>query len=226
MNVATKLKPATEPAPVLPEQIRQKLAAAKAEHAALLNRQFALAERSVLSAEGEREYMDVVSEMSAVSARIEQYDLAIQALDARGRQQLKDAQDAELHSLQGRTSDLLDRRLQAAARFEAAVTEAVKAMREIAALGKAAFESWPGKQPEHGVIFGGQELQVLIAGELYRLGYVPMATGGMAGSAEMALPPPKAPTLATFNEPAAITPLVTALTEANVWAKSQLGLEG
>ena len=197
MNVATKLKPATEPAPVLPEQIRQKLAAAKAEHAALLNRQFALAERSVLSAEGEREYI-----------------------------QLKDAQDAELHSLQGRTSDLLDRRLQAAARFEAAVTEAVKAMREIAALGKAAFESWPGKQPEHGVIFGGQELQVLIAGELYRLGYVPMATGGMAGSAEMAPPPPKAPTLATFNEPAAITPLVTALTEANVWAKSQLGLEG
>ena len=182
---------------MLPEQIRQKLAAAKAEHAALLNRQFALAERSVLSAEGERK-----------NSRPERRRRRGTALLARPD-----------------SRDLLDRRLQAAAPFEAAVTEAVKAMREIAALGKAAFESWPGKKTTGAAVsYLAVRSSGLFAGELYRLGYVPMATGGMAGSAEMAPPPPKAPTLATFNEPAAITPLVTRTHRSKCLGQDSLGI--
>ena len=77
MNTVTKLKPATEPAPVLPELIRQKLSEAKARANALTVQQMQLAERSVQSPESEAQYFAVVEKLSAAHGEIERLELAI-----------------------------------------------------------------------------------------------------------------------------------------------------
>lgn len=222
MNAIAKAK-AAAPAPLLPEEIRARLSEAKARHGALTARQFELAERSILSSDAEKEYMQVIDQMAAVQGEIERYELAIQSLDAKGKQQLAAAEAAAISALRSRTTALLDRRLEPARVFEAAIVEAVRAMREIAALGKAAWEAWPGQQPDHGVVFGGSELSVLIAGELARLGTVPVSTGGAISPSELSLPAPRAPSILTAGAPDMIEPLTAAIANANAWAKSHLG---
>jgi hypothetical protein len=227
MNAIAKAK-AVESAPaVLPEEIRAKLTEAKARFGALTTRQMELAEKSVQSPAIEAEYFRVIDEMSKVSGDLERYQLAISAMDRRATEQLKAAEAAEIAALCGRTSDLLEHRIQAAARFSAAVTEAVKAMREIAALGKAAFDSWPGShQPQSGVVFGGEELSTLIAGEMFRLGGVRIPSGGALASSEMPLPAPRPPTIFNVGEPSLTKPLSLALEEANTYAKTLLTMGG
>lgn len=221
--LATKPKAAAEPAPVLPEDIRSRLMESRARHGTLTARQMQLAEKSVQSPAVEREYFEVVDQLSAAAADVERYELAIAALDARARQQLEDAQAAEIRGLQGRVADMLERRLAAAHEFEQSITSAVAAMRQIAALGKAAWEAWPGQQPTAGVAFGGEELTILIAAELARLGTVPVPTGGAFASAEMSLPAPRAPGLMTAGQPDMIEPLTVALQRANDYGKLALG---
>ena len=90
-------------------------------------------------------------------------------MDPRATEQLTAAEAAGIAALCGRTSDLLEHRIQAAARFSAGVAEAMKAMREMAALGKAAFDSSPGShRPQSRVVFEDEELSTLIAGEMLR----------------------------------------------------------
>jgi hypothetical protein len=117
MNAIAKAK-AVEAAPaVLPEEIRAKLTEAKARFGALTTRQMELAEKSVQSPAIEAEYFRVIDEMSKVSGDLERYQLAISAMDRRATEQLKAAEAAEIAALCGRTSDLLEHRIQAAARF-------------------------------------------------------------------------------------------------------------
>jgi hypothetical protein len=226
MNAATNLKPA-EPTMVMPEEVRSKLSEAKARLSALTGKQMQLAEKSVQDEACEREYGEVLIAMAAADADVQRLSLAISSMDRRATEQLKAAEAAEIRSLQGRVVDMLEQRLEAARVFEAAITEAVNAMRRLAALGKAAHEAWPGaRQPAHGVVFGGSELSVLIAAEMARLGSVTIPTGGAVGPTEMALPPPRAPSLMTAGQPDMIEPLTVAIGNANTFGKTLLGAGG
>jgi hypothetical protein len=96
-------------------------------------------------------------------------------------------------------------------------------MREIAAYGKAAWESWPGQHPTMaGLAVGLDELNVLISAELFRLGGIPIATGGGAGSAVMALPPPRAPGIMFAGTPDMVEPLTTAIEKATAYGRAML----
>jgi hypothetical protein len=223
MSAATKLKPAAEPAPVLPELIRQKLSEAKARANALTVQQMQLAERSVQSPESEAQYFAVVEKLSAAHGEIERLELAISSLTAKAQERLKEQEAVELTALSSRTSDLFDRRIEIARTFESAICQAVQALRSLHETSRQAFQSWPGPQPTlTGLAVGHDELNGLIAAELYRLGGSPVATGGTAGSPEMSLPAPKAPSLMTVGQPSAITPLVDSISAANSFAKSLL----
>jgi hypothetical protein len=182
-----------------------------------------LAEKSVQSPEIEARYLKTVEQLSAVHGEIERYELAIQSLDAKAKRAFEEQGAAEIRALQGRVADMLDQRLEVARVFEAAITEAVTAMRRIASLSKAAWEAWPGQQPTAGVAFGRDELSTLIAAELARLGTVPVSTGGAAGSTEFPLPAPRAPGLMTAGQPDMIEPLVSAITRANEYGRLALG---
>lgn len=219
MKAAKKSDP-----PVLPEQIRERLATAKAKFAALTAKQFELAEQSVQSPEVEKSYLAVIDEMSATSADISRFELALSAMETRAAKAAADDQVAEISALRGRVVGMLDRRVVAAQTFEAAIGEAVHAMRLLAGLSKEVWAAWPGQQPQGGIIFGPDELGTLIAAEMYRQGGVVIPTGGVSsGPTQMALPAPRAPTIASFNVPEAIPPLTTAIEQANTYAKQMLG---
>jgi hypothetical protein len=228
MNAATKLKPAAEPAPaVLPEQIRQKLSEAKARFGALTTRQMELAEKSVQSPAVEKEYFEVCAAIEAADADVQRLTLAISSMDRRATEQLKAAEAAEIRSLQGRVVDMLEQRLEAAREFEAGITTAVAAMRRLAALSKSAWKMYPGQQPEHGALFGGEELNVAVAGELFRIGGVVSVTGGtIVTDVAMALPAPRAPTLASAGQPSLVPSLVTQIEHANTFCRTLLGAGG
>lgn len=219
--LATKPK-AAEP-PVMPETLRIKLSEAKARHAALTAEQFRLAEASVSDPKAEDLYRQTIEKMSAAHADIERIEIAISAMGRRATEQHKAAEAAEIRSLQGRVVAMLEQRLEAAREFEAAATELVRAMHRIASLSKSAWEAWPKQHPTMaGLAVSLDELNILIGAELFRLGGARAMTGGVAGSAGMALPPPKAPTLQTAGEPSSVTPLVEAICAANIYAQQLL----
>jgi hypothetical protein len=222
MNIIAKAGKKAEPA-LSPEQIRAQLAAAKAKLDALTIQQIELAERSVQDSKVEAEYNRVIADMAAVHGDVERFELALRGMESRAQSQAAADEAAEISGLRGRVGAILDRRVAAARAFESALAETICPMRMLAGLGREAWAAWPGAQPQSGVVFGADELTVLVAAELYKQGVPAFSTGGSVIETPMALPTPKAPTQMSFNTPEAIPSLATAIEQANTYAKQMLG---
>ncbi len=213
---ARKIEPA-----LLPEQIRERLAAAKARHGQLTIRQMELAEESVQSPEVEKQYNQVVADMVAASGEIERLELALAGIERKAAQLQASEQLAEQTALRARVAKLLDQRMAPAKRFEAAIGEAVRCFREIVDLSDRALMAWPGRQPDGGAAFSNLEISSLVAAELFRQGHVAIVTGRPpSGRREIPpLPAPKAPGLEFIDMPERVKPLAAAIEEANAFAK-------
>jgi hypothetical protein len=209
--------------PLLPEEVRASLDAAKSKLAALLNRQRELAAESLTSPEAEGAYHAVVREIAAANSEVERFEVGLQSLEARAKEARTREQLAEQAALRARVLKILDSRLPAAKRFESAIAEAMLAFREIFTASDRAHIAWPGAPPNGGAALGNMELLALVSGELWRQGHVPLITGRPPGNRQVpSLPGPRSPSLEFTDLPERILPLAAAIEAANAFARTAM----
>lgn len=216
---ARKIEPA-----LMPEQIRERIAAARTRYESLTASQAAIAERSLQDEAAEREYAKVIEEMTAASADIERMELALTGMQRKAAERLQADQLAEQSALCARVSKILDQRTQAAKAFTLAIGEAVRSFREMVDLSDKAFMAWPSPQQPSGAAFSNAELVALAAAEMFKQGHVVPITGRPpTGRREIPpLPAPKAPGLEFLELPERVKPLAESIEEANAFAKTLL----
>jgi hypothetical protein len=227
MSALAKVRHKTEPAPapMLPEQIRGRIAELKAKAIDLDRAQLDLAELSIKEPEAERLYQDNISEGVRVDGEIKRLELALASFETKAAAAQSAAAAAELSALRQRVCDLLEQRIEAAQAFEAAITAAVEALHDLAELSERALQAWPGPQPDPAVTaLGNAAITNLAAAEMYRLGRVAGTTGqGPTGARPVpSLPGIKAPSLNVIDVPQEVTPLVAAIADANTLAREFL----
>jgi hypothetical protein len=207
---------------LLPDDVRASLSAAEGKLAALLNRQRELAEQSLVSPAAEQKYQDIVREIAAADGEIKRYEAALENLEAKAKEARTREQIAEQAALRQRVLKILDGRLPAAKRFEAAIAEAVLAFRELFTASDRAHIAWPGTPPNGGAALGNLELLQLIRGELFRQGHVVLVTGRTpsGGRQVPSLPAPKSPGFEFADMPERIQPLAAAIEAANAFARA------
>jgi hypothetical protein len=208
------------PAPILPEELRDKIAAAKARFAQLTDQQAELAEASLTDTGAEKRYHATVAELSTTDAEIRRLETALASIERKASEALSFQQAQEQERLREREARLLGERIPVAKEFSEHLALAVEAFRKLSELSDRAFMAFPGQQPQ-GAALGNAELVGLIAAEMFRLGAVAPVTGrAQVGRGVPSLPAPKAPGLEFLARPEAIKPLVAAIEEANTFAKA------
>jgi hypothetical protein len=213
-----------EPPVLMPEQIRERIATAKARHTELTARQMELAEQSVQSSDVEKDYLKTIDDMAAAQADIERLELALAGMEKKAAQKFEAEQLAEQAALRARVSKILDQRVPSAKAFEVAIADAVRAFREIVDLSDRAAMAWPGRQPEGGAALSNLEICTLVSSELFRQGHVAIVTGRPpTGRREPPpLPAPRAPSLEFIDMPDRVPSIVAQIEQANAFAKMTL----
>jgi hypothetical protein len=222
MNIVAR-KQHVAPTP-RPEEIRARLDASRVRMSELLVEQQQAAEASLISADGERRYNEIIAEMASTSGEIDRLEAALAAMERRAGEERSAQQRAEQAALRERVAAKLDQRIEAARKFEAGIKAAVGALADLSTLSNDAYAAWPALSPPDGAALGNAEIVILVSHELYRLGVHPLVTGG--GSAGRHRPPnlpgPKCPDFSFTDQPDRIPTLVAAIEQANAHAKGLL----
>lgn len=219
MNMLARTK---EAKPLLPEEIRSRLADAGDKMARLVADQMAAAED--ITPAGDVKYQAVCTEMKAVAAEVERYELALAGLEKKAAEQLKAEQIREQAGLRQRVAAILDKRAGAAKEFKSALAGMVGAFRMLVELSDQAYCAWPGAQPQGGAALSNAELLELVALELHRQGYRPIPTGGPPATRRPMpnLPGPRCADLMMRDMPEKIVPLSAAIEQANACGRDYL----
>jgi hypothetical protein len=222
MSMAMR-KPAPEPSDEVPrpEEIRERLEAARARISELLVEQQRAAADS-FSAEGEERYQKIIAEMASTSGEVDRLEAALAGMQRQAEEKASAEQRAVQQELRDRVAKLLDRRVDAARKFEASIRAAVAALGELSSLSNDAYAAWPGPSPPD--VLGQTEITHLISHELFRLGVKPMVTGGISPGRYRPpdLPAPKSPGFEYTDQPERVPALVGSIEQANAHAKNIL----
>jgi hypothetical protein len=223
MNAAAKIARKTEPAPLLPEQIREKLVDLKAKSVRLLKEGADLAERSIEDPAAEGLYHQNVAESVAVDGEIRRLEAGLASMEAKATERAGAERATEAAEFRKRVAGLLAESESAALEAEADIARALASVRKLADLRVRACMAWPGVPPGFGFAFTVPEIQRLISFELYRAnGLAPLTGGAIDERRPVAWPAPQSPNIDLIGQPLAIPPLSAAIADANVVAKRML----
>jgi hypothetical protein len=207
-------------APPSPAEIIELLEQRKGQLPVLMQRQAEEAELSISSGDDSR-YLAVVGEMAALDQEIKRLESALVGAEARSKQQAKAQQFAAQAAVRARVGKLLDERLTTVTRIETAIGDLVKGWRQLVELSDKAFVAFPNGPAPAGPALTNAELIQLVGAELYRQGAtVPITGRPVAERLTPTLPGPKCPDYMLLAQPEKITPLSTAIEQANALARN------
>ena len=207
-------------APLLPDDLRSRIAALDDEQGQLLRDSGPLAEESIDDFEKERQYEKNIARQVEIDRERARYRAALQNMELTAGAAQTAAEAAKAAGLKKREADLLVGRVDHAKAFEAALAATVQALRDLVEASRAAAAAWPGTPPNFGAALSDSELTNLIAFEMFRQGHVPRMTGGQrpADRRFPSLPAPKSPSFDFTDQPQLVPSLASKIDEANNYA--------
>jgi hypothetical protein len=203
----------------LAADIQNQLSAAKQQLSEALRKQADAAEASITN--GQRaEYDRAVAVVTTARGEIDRLEKALASVEAKVAELARQRRLTEQSGVRQRVGKILDLRLDAAKAFTEHLTLLVRDFQHLCELSNKAYVAFPrdGSEPPEGIALGNMELCSLVAGELFRLGNVPVITGreGVGGKTP-SLPAPKSPNLDRHDQ---IKPLADVIEQANRFAHS------
>jgi hypothetical protein len=153
----------------------------------------------------------------SIAAHADKIEL-LKALVAKDEQERRTKERADLIE---RVGKMLDERMATVAKIESAIGNLVRGWRQLIEQSDRAYSAYPNGPPPTGFALTNGELIQLLGAELFRQG----ATTPVTGRPQLerlppTLPGPKCPDYMMLNQPEKITPLHTAIEQANAHARN------